>query len=232
MSVKCFSNSLANRLASWGITGGAGIYLMLLMIVPVLADTRDPESQNRPNIIPILGTTLDYHSNPIGVVAQIEIEFIERSDKDGLYIRFQNSPGRFSSRAQYAVREAISRIAQAAGLETNSWTVTLTVPYKGITIYGDSLSAMVGLSVVAISKGDPLHPDRAITGTITQDGQIGTVGGIPHKIHAAYALDFQKVLIPEERHVEDGDWRTPFMMQVSPVQTVQKAYLGLTDRPL
>ena len=232
MCEKMFSNPLANRLASWTLTGVAGIYFMLLSTVPVLADTRDPESQNKPNIIPILGTTLDYQSNPIGVVAQIEIEFHERQDRDGLYIQFRTRPGRFSSRAQHAVREAISRTAQAAGVETNSWTVTLTVPYKGITIYGDSLSAMVGLSVVAISKGDPLHSDRAITGTITQDGHIGTVGGVPYKIYAAYALDFEKVLIPEERHIEDGDWQTPFMMQVSPVQTVQKAYLGLTDRPL
>ena len=40
------------------------------------------------------------------------------------------------------------------------------------------------------------------------------------------------MLIPEEIDVADGDWRTPFLMQVSPVGTIKKAYRALTDRSL
>ena len=56
------------------------------------------------------------------------------------------------------------------------------------------------------------------------------VGGVPLKIEAAYEMHLRKVLIPEELDVADGDWNTPFLMQVSPVGTIQKAYRALTDR--
>ena len=47
--------------------------------------------------------------------------------------------------AQTAIQQAIYRAARVAGLVPDSWTVILSVPYPGVTIYGDSLSAMVSL---------------------------------------------------------------------------------------
>ena len=99
-------------------------------------------------------------------------------------------------------------------------------------MYGDSLSAMVGLSVVAMAKGEDIIFGRSLTGTITEDGHIGVVGGIPFKVKAAYAENMDRILIPEERDTSDDEWQTPFMMQVSPVSTLDKAYLALTGHPL
>ncbi|MCA9500843.1 MAG: hypothetical protein KC588_16740, partial [Nitrospira sp.] len=73
---------------------------------------------------------------------------------------------------------------------------------------------------------------RALTGTITERGSIGAVGGLQLKILAAYENHFQRVLVPSEYDVRDGDWRTPFLMQVSPVGTVDEAYFGLTGHHL
>ena len=123
-------------------------------------------------------------------------------------------------------------MAAAANLETNSWSVGLTFPYPGLTMYGESLSAMVGLSVVALAKGDQPISGRSITGTITEDGHIGTVGGIPQKVYAAYDQHLNRILIPEEHDVRDEDWEIPFLMQVSPVGTVDHAYLALTGNRL
>ena len=190
----------------------------------------EPIAQHRD--IPILGITLNNHGKPIGVVVHVEIGFEERVDQEGLQVRFHTQPGNFSPLSQHSVRQAILLGGHVAGLHPNSWTITLAFPYKGVTLYGDSLSAMVGLSVVALAKGDPLPTDRVLTGTITSDGKIGPVGGVPFKIYAAYAGHFQRVLIPEERAVSDGDWQTPFLMQVSPVGTVSKAYFALTGYPL
>jgi len=39
-------------------------------------------------------------------------------------------------------------------------------------------------------------------------------------------------LVPSEYDVRDGDWRTPFLMHVSPVGTVDEAYFGLTGHHL
>ena len=182
--------------------------------------------------IPILGVTWIPSKRPVGIVSSVVVDFRIRPDQKGLNLRFQNMPGKFSPFAQYAVRLGIERAAAAAHLSTLSWTVALTFPYRGLTLYGKSLSAMVGLSVVALAKGDKLLDGRALTGTITKDGHIGTVGGVPEKISAAYRRHFNRVFIPEAHYVGDDDWTTPFLMQVSPVNTVENAYLGLTGHPL
>ena len=179
--------------------------------------------------VPILGTTLNRDWEQVGIVAEVDIQFERRMDQQGLQVYFQTKPGRFSPVAQRAVTQAIHRAAEVGRLSTESWTITLTLPYPGVTMYGESLSAMVGLSVLALARGDPLPPDRVLTGTIMPDGHIGVVGGVPLKILAAHKRHFRRVLIPEEQDVADGDWQTPFLMQVSPVGNVRKAYQGLTD---
>jgi len=182
--------------------------------------------------VPILGVTLDHRHRPMGVVTHVVIHFQKRPDHTGLQLRFRLDPGRFSPYAQQAVSSAITRACKAAHLQTDSWTIHLTFPYRGLTMYGDSLSAMVGLSVVAMAKGDDIIFGRSLTGTITEDGHIGVVGGIPYKIEAAYAEHMDRILIPEERDRADDEWRTPFMMQISPVSTVDKAYYALTGHSL
>jgi predicted ATP-dependent protease len=110
--------------------------------------------------------------------------------------------------------------------------VFLSVPYPGVTIYGESLSAMVGLAVLAMANHDPILGNRVMTGKITRDGHIGAVGGIPLKIEAAYAKHIGRVIIPEDQVQEDNDWQNPFLMHISPVRTVLQAYQMLTGRAL
>jgi Lon protease (S16) C-terminal proteolytic domain len=182
--------------------------------------------------VPILGVTLDQAHRPMGIVTHVVIHFEQRPDHNGLQLRFRVDPGRFSPYAQHAVTQAIARACQAAHIQLDSLTIYLTFPYQGLTMYGDSLSAMVGLSVVAMAKGDMVIFGRAITGTITEDGHIGAVGGIPYKVEAAYAEHMNRIVIPEERDSRDDEWQTPFMMQVSPVSTLDKAYHVLTGHKL
>ena len=205
---------------------------IVLSTNPAFANIFIAEPSSKHLDIPILGVTLNNHGHPMGVVVHVEMEFEERQDHRGLQVLFHEHPGNFSLWSQRAVRQAILFGAHEAGLHPNSWTVNLAVPYTGVTMYGDSLSAMVGLSVVALAKGDLLPAGRVLTGTITPEGRIGPVGGVPFKIYAAHVGHFQRVLIPEEHDVTDGDWQTPFLMQVSPVGTVSKAYFALTGHPL
>lgn len=185
----------------------------------------------REQLISILGVTLE-DRKPVGTVANLLVAFEERNDKSGLAVQFRDFPGRFSPMAQTAVQQAIYRIARAAGLSTDSWTVILSVPHPGVTIYGESLSAMVGLSVVALAKGEFIPPDRVVTGTVSPDGRITPVGSVPLKIAAAYEAHLRRVVVPDELDIADGDWRTPFLAQISPVGTINQAYQALTDHPL
>jgi PDZ domain-containing secreted protein len=186
--------------------------------------------QYREQLVPILGVTLD--EKPIGTVANLVLSFEERHDHLGLTVFFKGEPGRFSRMAQTAIQQAIYRTARIAGLSTDSWTVALRVPYPGLTVYGESLSAMVGLSVVALAKGEFIPPDRVITGTVTPEGHIAPVGAVALKIVAANEAHMRRVVVPDEMDVADGDWVTPFLVQVSPVRSVTEAYLALTDHPL
>ncbi len=188
------------------------------------------ESEPRRQVIPILATTLDRHKQPVGIVAEIQVTLEERSDDQGMDIQFERWPGRFSRVAQVAVMEAISNIATYGHMNTDSLTVSLKVPYEGVTVYGESLSAMVGITVIALANGDTIQPSRVLTGTVAQDGHIGAVGGIGLKLKAAQVNHLNRVLVPEEYDQSDGDWNTPFLLHVSPVDSVATAYQALTDK--
>lgn len=182
--------------------------------------------------IPILGTTMNQQDEPVGIVAEIELEFLRRPDHEGLDIEFQTMPGKFSPFTQQSVIQALYWVVEAAALNPDSWTIRFRLPYPGVTLYGESLSAMAALSIVALAKNELVDEGTVLTGTVTSDGHVGRVGGVPLKIKAAYEQDFRKILIPEELDIADGDWETPFLMDVRPVSSISKAYLALTNRPL
>jgi predicted S18 family serine protease len=207
---------------------------MAVMIWSVAAGLAEAALQGkREQLISILGVTIEQDERRVvGTVANLIVSFEERDDTKGLIVHFRTYPGRFSPMAQTAVQQAINRTARAAGLTTDSWTVVLSVPHPGITIYGDSLSAMVGLSVLALAKGQFIPPDRAMTGTVSPDGRISPVGSVSLKVAAANEARLRRVLVPEEQDMADSDWHTPFLMTVSPVSSIGQAYQALTDQPL
>lgn len=188
-----------------------------------------PHGAYRVVLIPILGVTMDAQHE--GAVVYIELGFKERSDDGGLRVEFVEGHGQFSPHARLAVTQGIDRAARALGLPTDSWSVSLKVPHEDLTIYGGSLSAMVGVSVAALANGEDVGADRVMTGTIMPDGQIGPVGSVPNKVRAANEAHIRRVLVPDEQDPADPDWETPFLMQVSPIGSVQKAYEALTDHP-
>ncbi len=208
---------------------GTSLAIGALILLGVLghAATLTAGHLEQEQLIPILGVTMG--PEPRGTVVYLQVAFENRHDDSGLAVFFRNSPGRFSRMAQTSIKQGIVRAAQSMGVTCDSWTVVLTVPYRELTIYGESLSAMVSLSVMAMANGEPIADDRVMTGTVTPDGQIGPVGSVPQKILAAEAAHLRRVLIPEEQDPADRDWHTPFLMQVSPVGSVDQAYEALTE---
>ncbi|HET9962001.1 MAG TPA: S16 family serine protease [Nitrospiraceae bacterium] len=181
--------------------------------------------------IPILGVMVQARG-AVGVVAKVAVSFAERTDRSGLAMVFPGAAGKLSPMAQTSIEQAVIRAARIAGLSPHSWSVSISVLHPDVTIYGYSLSAMVALTVIAMAKGDRVLPDCVLTGGISPDGHILTVGGVPLKVEAAGVAHIKRVLVPDESSVADGDWSTPFLMQVSPVASIQQAYLGLTGHPL
>ncbi|MFQ5991468.1 MAG: S16 family serine protease [Nitrospiraceae bacterium] len=200
------------------------VAILLALIVQVTEGFA--ESIHREQLIPILGVV--YGEEPVGTVSYLILSIDVRDDVHGLAVHFRSTPGRFSPMAQTAVQQAIHRSARALGQSPDSWTVVLSMPYEGVTVYGDSLSAMVGLSVVALANGRFIAPDRVITGTVKPNGRIGAVGAVPLKVDAANQAHIRRILVPDERDTGDGDWQTPFLVHISPVGSVEQAYAALT----
>ena len=206
------------------------VFTIWLWFIPQIGQADDALWHQQ--TVNFLGTTLDRDHQPIGVVAKLNISFRKRENQELLNVSFASGPGRFSPLTQVAIQEGIKGAALAADLDTRTWDVFLSFPFPGVTLYGESVSAMVSVAVLAMANDAPLLLNRVATGKITKDGHIGAVGGIPLKIQAAYAEHIQRVIIPEERFQEDNDWQTPFLMHISPVSTVWQAYRMLTGQTL
>ena len=204
---------------------GSCLALCFLLVAQVM-DVEAWTGQ-REQLIPILCMTMDKDQG--GTVAYLVLSFEDRNDRGGLAVHFRAGSGRFSPMAQTSVEQAIRRVAQALQLSTDSWTVMLSLPYNGVTIYGNSLSAMVSLSVIALAEGKFIPSDRTITGTVTPDGHIGPVGSVGPKVSAAYEAHLRRVVVSEEHDPTDDQWETPFLMHVYPVGSVAKAYAALTE---
>ncbi|MFZ1747480.1 MAG: S16 family serine protease [Nitrospirales bacterium] len=152
-----------------------------------------------------LGTTLDLNSQPIGIVAELDISFRKQEGQEALNVTFASGPGKFSPLTQVAIQSGIVSAARIAGLDPKTWNIFLKFPSPGVTIYGDSLTAMVSVVALAMANDNPIILNRVMTGKVTHDGHIGAVGGIPLKIQAAFAEHIPRVMIPEEQFPEDND---------------------------
>ncbi|ALA59201.1 S16 family serine protease [Nitrospira moscoviensis] len=221
---------MSAQVPRWNSLAAVMLCGALLGPMPVAEGSIGAPLVRHERLIPILGVTLS-DSGPVGVVTRVTLRFEERADRSGLMVQFPSGGGKFSPKAQTSVQQAIYRAARAARLSPDSWTVRLAAPHD-VTVYGDSLSAMIGLSVIAFAKNDPILEDRIITGGIAPDGHISKAGGLSLKLAAAHEAHIRRVLVPDEFDPAEADWQTPFLMHVSPVGSVQQAYQALTGNAL
>ncbi len=216
----------------------AFIHGVLAWTVPVVWFCSLPQSVEaeqffwQQQTVTFLGTTLDQNRQPTGIVAKLGISFRKQELQEALNVSFASGPGKFSPFTQVAIQSGIVAAARVAGLDPKTWNIFLKFPNPGVTIHGDSLTAMVSLVVLAMANDNAILLSRVMTGKVTRDGHIGAVGGISLKIQAASVEHIRRVIIPEERFPEDNDWQTPFLMQISPVNTVVQAYQILTGANL
>lgn len=204
------------------MTGCLALLLSVLWFTGFV-DAARAQSSAREQYIPVLCVTAE--KKPVGMVTSILVLFAKRDNAEGLEVHFITGPGRFSQQTQAATAQAIARTALALGLSSDSWSVGLSVSDPGVLIEGDSLSAMVGLTVGAMAKGVSIPRHRIITGTVTLDGRIGAVGAVALKVAAAHQAGLELVLVPV---MSPSTWKTPALMQVVPVGSVSQAYQALT----
>lgn len=211
-------------------SGCATVRLLVLTVSLISALSAAPATAApREQMIPVLSHVWEASSK--GSVDYVVISFDRRSDSSGLVLKFKTAPGRFSRSAQTSIEEAIRYTAHSLKLSTESWTVMLTVPYPDITVSGDNLSGMVGLSVAAIAMGRTIDPGLLLTGLITPEGRIGPVGSTPLRVPAPGRARLRRVLVSKEQPLAERDQPARDLMQVTPISSVTQAFQELTGEP-
>jgi ATP-dependent Lon protease len=81
------------------------------------------------------------------------------------------------------------------------------------------------IGIVSALLGRPIRPGIAITGEVALHGEIGAVGGIPHKLRAASRAGRKRVLIPAENAKETTQLPAELLAQleIRPVRMIQEA---------
>lgn len=207
----------------------ANVPMLRLLLLTILFSTVSApcaDATSREERIPVLSNVLESYAR--GTVTYVTVSFDMREDSSGLVLRFKNAPGRFSHTARESIEEAIRHVAQSLHLSPDSWTVTLSVPYADITIYGESLSGMVGLSVAAMAKGLPITPGLMMTGIVTPEGRIGPVGSVPLQIPGTGRAHLHRVLVSKDQILAEREHTTGPVMLVSPISSVTQAFHELT----
>lgn len=134
---------------------------------------------------------------------------------------------------------AVSVASLLLGIDPTLYEFSFSV---GGEIDGPSAGALMTVGVVAAILGDEVSTDAAMTGTISPDGTIGPVGGIPHKVAGAADDDKTIVLVPggqrydlnlETEELDDVvDVGERLGVEVKQVSTIYEAYEEITGSPL
>lgn len=185
MNSRAISWSRVRRCFRYGIDSvsiGCAVLLLSVWCLAGGANASGPDADPREQYFPLLCVLMEEAPTGkvtySGKVIYVMVVFTTRKDAEGLDVHFTVGPGRFSMMTQTAAKQAIVNTARTLGLSSDSWSVGLGALEPGLIIDGPSLSAMVGLAVAAMAKGESIPRNRAITGTITSDGHIGPVGGV------------------------------------------------------
>ncbi|MDP9132175.1 MAG: hypothetical protein M3M98_03460, partial [Nitrospirota bacterium] len=187
--------------AAHGITY-TGLRILCLCISMLLADFRQAAAESIVEI-PVLAAI---QSNDRGVFEVLLLRWDRLPNPSPMVLQWQGGnirPGQsnLSSMAlafQYAI-DHTPRIDHAGTVSA------IGIAYTSTGTDGPSAGAVMTVGFAALLKGDRIQRGIAMTGTITKDGTIGPVGGIPDKIRAAVREGYRTILIPEgQRH--DPRW--------------------------
>jgi len=97
--------------------------------------------------------------------------------------------------ARLAVKVA-SAFVKRDNISTNHYDFFFVVRTSAPIIGGPSAGAVMTLATVSLLENWTIDGDTVMTGMINPDGSIGPIGGITHKIDAAYSVGATRFLIP------------------------------------
>ena len=97
---------------------------------------------------------------------------------------------------QHSIRTARSVAENITGLEMDGYDLTYTITANASVIEGPSAGAAITIATIAALQNRTLNPRVMITGTVEEDGSVGSAGGLVEKARAAREAGADTFLIP------------------------------------
>jgi ATP-dependent Lon protease len=138
--------------------------------------------------------------------------------------------GKLGDVMQESARAAVSYLrsrAELLGIDpefNQDKDLHLHVPEGAIPKDGPSAGITMATALVSAVTGVPVRKDVAMTGEITLRGKVLPVGGVKHKILAAYRADIREIILPKEnlKDLDDIPKEVRDLLEVHPVESMDE----------
>ena len=143
----------------------------------------------------------------------------------------------FGGQLDVSLRTAVAAAAKGVGYDPRFLRVRLSVRtsilQNGLYIDGPSAGAILAVGVMSVLLGDPIRPDVCMSGTINEDQEVGSVGGLEEKIKGCRQLRYREMVVPFGQTSMDlalkgmgGD------IKITEVSTLGAAYQAATGQSI
>ncbi len=106
----------------------------------------------------------------------------------------------FGGQLDVSLRTAVAAAAKGVGYDPRFLRVRLSVRtsilQNGLYIDGPSAGAILAVGVTSALLGDPIRPDVCMSGTINENQEVGSVGGLEEKIKGCRQLRYREMVVP------------------------------------
>ena len=143
----------------------------------------------------------------------------------------------FGGQLDVSLRTAVAAAAKGVGYDPRFLRVRLSVRtailQNGLYIDGPSAGAILAVGVTSVLLGDPIRPDVCMSGTINENQEVGSVGGLEEKIKGCRQLRYREMVVPFGQTSMDlalkgmgGD------IKITEVSTLGAAYQAATGQSI
>ena len=143
----------------------------------------------------------------------------------------------FGGHLDVSLRTAVAAAAKSVGYDPRFLRVRLSVRtavlQNGLYIDGPSAGAILAVGVTSALLGDPIRSDVCMSGTINENQEVGSVGGLEEKIKGCRQLNYREMVVPFGQTSMDlalkgmgGD------IKITEVSTLGAAYQAATGQSI